>query len=210
MKVNDCVQRSPEWHQARVGLFTASRASDMMATVKSGEAAARRDLRVQLVVERLTGRSADSGYVNADMQRGMDKEGDALAAYEALTGHLVRSVGFVAHDTLPVGCSPDGIIGEFEGVLEMKCPRSATHLGYLRSKTIPKEYLYQVTHALWITGAQWADFVSFDDRFPAHLQVFRVRVPRNETDIKAYEVMARAFLTEIDREMDTFQAAEVA
>jgi putative phage-type endonuclease len=195
-------QRTPEWFAARIGKFTASRASDMMATIKSGEAAARRDLRVQIVCERLTGASQEDTYVNATMQRGVDKEPDAFGAYEALTGHLARQVGFLAHDTLPAGCSPDGVIGEFEGLLECKCPKTATHLSYLKSKAVPKDYFWQIQHSLWITGAQWCDFVSFDDRLPPGLQVFRVRVQRNEAEINSYELMARAFLSEIDKECD--------
>lgn len=202
MKILSCDQRSEEWRIARVGMFTASRAADMMASIKSGEAAARRDLRVQLVVERLTGQSQDDGFVNAAMQRGIDKEQDALAAYEALTGNLASSVGFVMHDTLKAGCSPDGLIGQGEGLLELKCPKSATHLAYLKAKIVPKDYVPQIVHALWITGAQWCDFVSFDDRFPPALQVFHVRVPRNDAEIAAYELLARQFLAEIDAEVE--------
>ncbi len=174
----------------------------MMATIKSGEAAARRDLRVQIVCERLTGVAQENGYVNGDMQRGIDKEPDALAAYEALTGNLVQPSGFFAHDTLRSGCSPDGIIGDFEGGLELKCPKSATHLSYLRTRTIPKDYLHQMVHGLWITGARWWDFASFDDRFPEPLRLFCIRLERNEADINSYELMVRSFLNEIDRECD--------
>jgi predicted phage-related endonuclease len=195
-------QRTPEWYQARVGLFTASRASDMLATIKSGEAAARRDLRTQLVCERLTGVSQEDAYVNAAMQRGMDKEAEAFAAYEALTGNLARPCGFLAHDTLKAGCSPDGEIEGFTGLLELKCPKTSTHLSYLKSQTVPKDYLAQIVHALWITGAQWCDFVSFDDRLPEHLQVFSLRVTRKEDEIAAYDTAARAFIAEIDAECE--------
>ena len=206
MKVIACEQRSDEWRQARVGMFTASRAADMMATIKSGEAAARRDLRVQLVCERLTHQSQEDSYLNAAMQRGIDKEADALAAYEALTGHLVQPVGFLAHDTLLAGCSPDGIIGDYEGGLELKCPKTATHLSYLKGKTVPKDYLHQMVHSLWIVGCAWWDFVSFDDRLPEHLQVFHVRMQRNATEIASYELMARTFLSEVDREVEELSA----
>lgn len=209
MKIIACEQRTLEWYQARVGMFTASRAADMMATIKSGEAAARRDLRVQLVCERLTGQSQEDAYINAAMQRGIDKEADALAAYESFTGHLVRPVGFLAHDTLLAGCSPDGIIADYEGGLELKCPKTATHLSYLRGKALPKDYLHQVIHSLWITGAQWWDFVSFDDRLPEHLRLFHVRVTRDDTQMKAYELMARQFLAEVDREVEELSALAV-
>lgn len=209
MRIIDVPQRSAEWHQARLGKLTASRAADMMATIKTGEAAARRDLRVQLVVERLTGVAQEDAYVNAAMQRGIDKEAEALAAYEALTGQLARPVGFVAHDTLPAGCSPDGLVGA-DGLLELKCPKSATHLSYLRGRTLPREYVYQIQHSLWITGARWADFLSFDDRFPSDLQVFYLRVMRSEADVSAYELIARKFLDEVDQELAAVQALRVA
>lgn len=202
MKVHDIAQRSPEWYALRLGKLTASRAADMMATIKTGEAAARRDLRMQLVCERLTGQSQEDTYINAAMQRGIDKESDAFAAYEALTGRLANPVGFVTHDTIAAGCSPDGEVNGYEGVLELKCPKSSTHLSYLRSRTVPKEYLYQIVHSLWITGAQWCDFVSFDDRFPAALQVLCIRVPRDEAQIASYEIMVRAFLSEVEKEVE--------
>lgn len=211
MIVLDVPQRSVEWFAARVGRLTGSSAADMMATIKSGEAAARRDLRMRLVCERLTGQSQEDSYVNAVMQRGIDREPDALAAYEALTGLLASPVGFVAHDTLPAGCSPDGHVEGFAGILELKCPKSATHLRYLRAKTVPPEYLHQIVHNLWITGAQFCDFLSFDDRFPPPLQVYHVRVPRNEAQITAYELLARQFLAEVERECEELgQLAGVA
>lgn len=193
-------QRVPEWYVARIGKLTGTGAADMMARIKSGEAAARRDLRLRLVCERLTGESQEDVFVNAAMQRGIEKEPEAFAAYESATGHLVSRVGFLAHDTLPAGCSPDGIIGNYTGILELKCPKSATHLKYLRSREVPTEYLHQIIHNLWITGADWCDFVSFDDRFPPALQLFRVRVERKQADIDAYELMARAFLSEVEKE----------
>ena len=146
-------QRTPEWQGARIGKLTGSRASDMLATIKTGEAAARRDLRLQLVCEILTGQSQEDGYINAAMQRGIDKEADAFAAYEAVTGELAAPVGFLAHDTLASGCSPDGEVGGYRGILELKNPKTATHIGYLRSGKVPSLYLPQITHNLWITGA---------------------------------------------------------
>lgn len=211
MKVYTFDQRTPEWHAIRVGMFTASSAGDMLATIKSGEAAARRDLRTRLVLERITGVSQENGFVSADMQRGIDVEPHALAAYEALTGNMTRSVGFVRHDTLRAGYSPDGVIGDFAGLLELKCPKSATHLSYLRAGGIPKDYVGQITHALWITGAPWLDFISYDERFPSALQVFYVRVERDDTAIGLYEQAALKFLAEVDAEVAELTAlAETA
>jgi len=195
-------QRVPEWYQARLGKLTGSVAGDMLARIKTGEAAARRDLRTRLVVERLTGTSQEDGFVSPAMQHGIDAEAEAFAAYESATGHMLNRVGFLAHDELEAGCSPDGEIGGYVGIVELKCPKSATHLKYLRTAAVPADYLPQITHNLWITGAQWCDFVSFDDRFPEPLQVFHVRVQRNEAEIASYELMARQFLAEIDQEVD--------
>lgn len=195
-------QRSPDWFAARLGRLTGSRAGDMLATIKAGEAAARRDLRMQLVCERLTQTLQEDPFVNTAMQRGIDLEPAAFAAYEALTGQMVQRSGFLAHDGLLAGCSLDGHVGDFAGILECKCPKSATHLKYLRAGAVPAEYLPQITHNLWITGAEWCDFVSFDDRFPPRLQTFLVRVRRADVDLKAYETKALAFLAEVDREVE--------
>lgn len=204
-------QRTQEWFAARVGRMTGSCAKDMLATIKSGEAAARRDLRTRLVVERLTGQPQEDGYINADMQRGIDKEPVALAAYEALTGQMVSCTGFLSHNTAMAGCSLDGHVGDFTGILELKCPRSANHLRYLRSGVVPPEHLAQIIHNLFITNATWCDFVSFDDRFPPALQVFRVRVSIDDVDVQAYALALSLFLSEVEKELAAVKAlCEVA
>ena len=205
MKMITADQRTPEWFAARLGKLTGSRASDMLATIKTGEAAARRNLRVQLVLERLTGRSQDSVYVSPAMQNGIDREVDAAMHYEALTGRLLTTAGFLQHDTLAAGCSLDGYVGEFIGIIEIKSPMAATHLGYLRSGIIPLEYQQQIVHGLWISGAQWCDWLSYQPDFPESLRTRLVRVPRDESLIALYEAKAIAFLSEVDRE-----CAEVA
>lgn len=194
-------QRSEQWFAARSGLLTGSRAADMLATIKSGEAAARRDYRMQLVCERLTGQPQEDGFVNAAMQRGIDLEPMAFAAYEALTGSMAVRTGFLRHTSILAGCSLDGHVDNFAGIVEIKCPKSATHLKYLRGMgKAPEDYLPQITHNLWITGAQWCDFLSFDDRFPDEMQTFLVRVKRSDVDIDGYEKKALAFLAEVDAE----------
>ena len=210
MTIIDVPQRSPEWFAARLGRLTASRASDMLATtVRGGEAASRKNLRVQLVCERLTGQPQEEHFVNAAMQRGMDCEPQAFAAYEALTGNVARTVGFIQHDALLVGCSPDGLVDD-DGVLELKCPNSATHLEYLKSKTVPDKYLPQLLHTLWVTERAYCDFVSFDDRFPSNLQVFHVRMVRDDGAVAVYEKAARAFLAEVEADVLALMGAKVA
>ena len=200
--VIDAEQRSQAWKAARCGRLTASRAKDVLAHIKSGEAAARRDLRTQIVLERLTGEPQDSDFVNADMQRGLDLEADAFAAYEAVTGRMAARCGFVAHNELLIGCSPDGVLDDFDGILELKVPRSATHLGYLRAGAVPPEHRPQVIHALWVTGAGYCDFLSYDPRFPDGMQTCYVRVDRDEREIAEYATKALTFLDEVANEYE--------
>ena len=198
--VIDAPQRSQEWFKARAGRLTASNAKHITAFLKSGEeAAARRDYKMQLVTERLTGLPETDGYVNADMQRGIDLEPEAFAAYEAREGVLLTRVGFLAHDTLMAGGSPDGVVGNFEGLVEIKCPRPANHVRYLRTGLWP-EHSDQVLHLLWLTGAEWCDFVSYCPAMPERMRLFVDRRWRKGYDMPAWEAQVTKFLTEVDRE----------
>lgn len=202
MKILDCVQRSPEWASARLGRLTGTCAADMLSTRKDKtEAAGRRNLRVRLALERVVGRSLESSYVSPAMQQGAEREADACGLYEAQTGLVLRTCGFVAHDELLAGYSPDGFIGDFEGIAECKCPLPATHMEYLRTGIIPGEYQKQVLHGLWITGARWCDWLSYCPEFPEPLQVKLIRVERNDFDVMTYGRAAEAFLAEVDREV---------
>lgn len=194
-------QRSEAWYAARAGRLTGSCAESVIKERKrgSGDLKERIDLRLRLVAERLTGTSLDKGFVSDDMQRGIDKERDARAAYDAMTGLLMKPSGFLSHDIYMAGCSLDGYVGNFDGIVELKCPKSTTHLEYLRANAVPEEYVAQITHNLWISGAAWCDFVSFDDRYlDTGLHLVRVRVPRDDKKIAAYETAALKFLAEVD------------
>lgn len=209
--IHDAEQRTPEWFQARLGRLTGSRAGDMLASIRSGEAAARRDLRIQLVVERLTGQPQEEPFTNAAMQWGLDHEAEAFAAYEAYSGNVARRTGFLTHTELMVGCSLDGDVDDFAGIVEIKCPKSATHYGYLKSGAVPANHMPQLLHNLWVTHAQWCDFVSYDPRMPEHLRLFVCRVPRNDIDVIAYGRTAEKFLDEVDAECAAMTAlVEVA
>lgn len=204
--VLDCEQRSPTWVAARLGRLCASRANDMLATVKSGESRARAKLRTQLVLERITGRSAEREYQSGAMRYGIETEATACAAYEALTGRLLEHVGFLSHVDLMAGCSLDGYFGDFEGIAEVKCPEPRTHLDYLKTGRVPKDYLDQVAHSLWLTGAHWCDWLSYCEEFPEELRAKLVRIPRASVDTAAYELAARLFLKEVDQETALVEA----
>jgi hypothetical protein len=174
----------------------------MLSKTAKGEwAAGRKNLRTQLMLERVTGKPQESGYQSREMKDGIDREPSALLMYEAITGTIATRTGFICHDVLQVGASLDGMIGDFEGLVEAKCPIPATHLEYLKSGKVPGEYLKQIRHQLWVTGAQWCDWLSFCPAFPEHLQVRLVRIERDEADIAEYAREARAFLAEVDQEV---------
>jgi exodeoxyribonuclease (lambda-induced) len=163
------------------------------------ESIQRRDYRLQLVSERITGEAQENFYFNSDMQRGIDLEPVAFARYESLTGELVRRTGFLSHNELMIGCSLDGDIGEFSGIIELKCPKMATHLGYLGNPaSLINEYQNQVAHNLWVTGAAFCDLISFDDRLPRSKQMLRARVERYNAGLDDYIAAATAFLLEVD------------
>jgi hypothetical protein len=197
-------QRSDAWKAARIGRLTGSCAGDMLATIKSGEAAARRNLRLRLVLERLTGKSQESDYVSPAMQAGIDREPEAFAAYEALTGSLVRRCGFLQHDVHMAGCSPDGYLGDFAKLLSIKCRQPAAHLEALNGK-VPASAVAQMRHELWMTGAAAADYFSWNPDFPPALQSRLVTFTRDEADIPGYEKLALAFLADVERELLTVQ-----
>ena len=203
-------QRTEDWRRLRAGRVTGSAADALLAERKkgTGELAVRRNLRQKLVVERLTGIPVEDSAKGAAVQRGNDSEPDAFRAYEARTGQLVKRVGFLEHERLMAGASLDGYVGDYAGIVELKCPTSATHLDYLMAGTVPDDYRGQIFHNLYISGAAWCDFVSYDDRFidPA-LRLFVVRVERDETQMKAYELMLTAFIKEVDAEVEKVQAS---
>lgn len=197
-------QRTPEWFAARLGKVTASRVADVMARTKTGESASRKNYLAELVVERLTGRPAE-GYTNAAMQWGIDTEPQARAAYEMDTGDTVTEVGFVNHPDMFAGASPDGLCGD-DGLVEIKCPNTATHIETLLSGEIPAKYVTQMQWQMACTGRQWCDFVSFDPRLPGKLQLFVKRCLRDDELIGKMETEVAAFLCEVGAKVDALKS----
>lgn len=208
--VVEAEQRSEEWRLARCGRLTASVAKHILSTGRGGgEAVGRRDLRIQLATERITGQPIEDGFQSDAMRRGAELEAEAIAAYEAHTGSLVQRVGFLAHIALPIGCSPDGMIDNAVGGAEIKAPKQATHLGYLLAKTLPEDYRPQILHSLLVTEADYWDFCSYDPRFPEPLQIFCIRTKRDDVDLKAYRLSVELFLGEVSKQESEVRALMV-
>ena len=197
-------QRSPAWFSARLGKVTASRVSDVVAKTKTGYGATRGNYMSQLIVERLTGRQAES-FSNAAMQWGTETEPLARAAYETFKDVLVDEEGFVQHPTIEMaGASPDGLIGE-DGLVEIKCPNTATHIETLIAKKADARYINQMQWQMACTGRKWCDFVSFDPRMPEDLQMFVTRVERDDEKIAELEAGVIEFLNEVDQKIATLK-----
>ena len=198
--VIEAEQRSAEWFAARAGKLTGSKAWLVSDFLKSGkESAARRDYRLQLVCERLTGRPQEDGdgFVNAAMMRGIELEPEARAAYEFYRDATVDGVGFIPHPSIAdTGASPDGLVGE-DGLVEIKCPAVATHIETLLSPSIPEKYFLQMQWQMACTGRQWCDFASYDPRLPESMRLFVDRVKRDDAAIAAIEKDVADFLSEV-------------
>ena len=190
-------QRSEAWYQARLGCVGASSIVDVLATTKSGEAASRANLRARLVAERLTGRPQES-YVSAAMQHGIDTEDEARAMYEVANGVMVDETGWHPHPRIAwSGASPDGLVGD-DGLLELKCPNTATHIETLLSRKVPAKYLLQMQWQMAATGRAWVDFGSYDPRMPPELQLWVSRVLRDDARIKELERAVSTFLADVE------------
>lgn len=194
------VQGTPEWFAARCGKVTASRVADVIAKTKTGWGAGRANYAAELIAERLTGCTAPS-FINAAMQWGTDTEPFARTAYSERFATEVAEIGFVDHPEIAMtGASPDGLIGD-DGMLEIKCPNTATHLDTLQSQTVPGKYITQMQWHMACCGREWCDFASYDPRLPPHLRLFVKRVPRDVSLILELETEVTAFIAEIEAKL---------
>jgi putative phage-type endonuclease len=204
MILETATQRDADWYAARLGKATASRFKDAIAALKSGAPAqAQRDYLTELVVERLTQQPIQR-FQNAAMTWGTEQEPAARAAYERVTGTSVEETGFVAHDVLLAGCSPDGLV-DWDGLVEIKCPwNTANHIETLLNG-MPAEHIPQVQGQMWITGRQWCDFVSYDPRMPAELQLHVQRINRDPSFIADLEARITSFLQQVGTQVEALR-----
>ena len=200
-QTENITQRSADWFEIRCGKLTASRIKDVMAKTKSGYSASRKNYMADLVCERLTGVKAD-GYMNHAMQRGVEVEPEARQAYEIETFQAVIETGFYICSDIPEsGASPDGLIGD-DGLVEIKCPNTATHIDTLLTGTIDQGYIYQMQWQMYATGRKWCDFVSYDNRLPENLRLFIKRVERDDKLIEEIKGEVIKFLAELNETVE--------
>lgn len=191
-------QGTPEWMQERAGHATTSRFADILATIKSGEAASRRNYRTHLVTERITGLPVET-YHNTAMQWGNDHQEEARRAIENELGEIVQPSPFIKHPKHEwVGCSPDGLIG-LDGGAEIKCPYVSTiHIETVQRDIVPSEYIAQIQGGMWVTGRSWWLFASYDKRMPGRLKLYTKRVDRDERYIELLQESVLLFLREVE------------
>lgn len=194
----DVEQNSEEWRQARCGSLGASGITEALA---GGTGASRENIKARLIAERLTG-SVSESFTNASMQWGHDQEDNAANAYSFLSGKLTEKCGLYRHPVLNgTHASPDRLVGD-DGLIEIKCPNTATHIEYLKSQKVPAKYVKQIQWQLACTGRQWCDFVSYDPRLPEDLQTFVKRVDRDNDQIAKLEAEVSKFLDEIEADIE--------
>ena len=190
-------QRTEEWFAARIGKVTASRVADVIAKTKTGYSASRDNYMAQLICERLTGQKGES-FTNAAMEWGTQTEPLARSAYENARNLLVKEVGFINHPRIEMsGASPDGLVAE-DGLVEIKCPNTATHIDTLLSGKVPTKYITQMQWQMLCCQRKWCDFVSFDNRLPEHLQLFVQEVEFDQEYCAMLEKEVIQFLAELD------------
>jgi putative phage-type endonuclease len=200
MNILDAIQGSPEWHAARAGSLGASQVADAIAKTKAGYGASRANLRARLVAERLTGQPQDT-FSNAAMDWGREKEAEARAAYAFLHDRDVVEIGIALHPAITgTHASPDGLVAD-DGLVEIKCPNTSTHIDALKSKCVPGKYVTQMQWQMACTGRAWCDFVSYDPRLPIEMQVFVTRIARDDALIGNLETEVRTFLAEVDADV---------
>lgn len=173
------MQRDDAWYSNRLGKITASRIGDLMAKTKTGESASRKNYISQLVVERLTETKVET-YKNDAMQYGIDTEAEAREFWENEHFKKVELCDFFdAPDISMSGASPDGLIDD-DGLIEIKCPNSATHLALLLGGPIPRQYILQMQWQMYCTNRHYCIFFDYDNRFPLEMRGCERRVERDE------------------------------
>ena len=192
------IQGSESWFAARMGKITASRLNDLMKKTKYGESQYITRLRMELAIERITGKQANVIQMNKAMSDGVEREPDARNLFEAITGKEVQEVGSFDHPYLPnTAASPDGLIIKENAILELKCPTAITHGNNLLSDTMPRNYIYQVQWQIACCEADYGYFASYHPDYPKSLRLKWMKVEKDEKIIGALVNKIRDFDIEV-------------
>jgi len=181
-------------------------AAERNGTYCWGESA--RGYMMEIVAAAVTGRDKVGGK-SAAMDHGNDTEADAFDHYAAVNFADVRKAQMLIIRDTRIAATPDGFVEDHSdgpGLLEIKCPESKTHLSTWMARELPDQYYCQVQGQLWVSGRQWCDFVSFDNRFPHSMWMVQIRVQRDEEFIARMEERVRAFAAEVDDRLGTIFA----
>ena len=190
----DIIQGTPEWFDIKRGKISASHMSDVLS---KGKGVTRRNYLTKLVVERLTGKTEET-FCSNDMQNGIDREEAARLCYEFEKGVTVDQVGFIDHaDIENYGCSPDGLVGE-DGMTEIKSPKAATHIEYLRGGVVPSTYIKQMQSQMDVADRKYNDFISYCPDMPTNLQLFVCRLERDDEMIGLIRLEAITLNKEVE------------
>jgi putative phage-type endonuclease len=203
-------QGSDEWKALRAGRVTASKVADAISKLKNGgESATRRELRIKLVTEALTGEPADDIFETAAIRWGRENEAYARMYYEELRQVQVRQIAFAHHPTLKrAGASPDGLVGT-DGLLEIKCPMSHTHLNYILAGVVPEDYKPQMLWQMECTGRNWCDLMSFDPRMPKGLRVFIRRFQKDQVALASITTEVTGLINEVEEMVKSLNALPI-
>ena len=208
MREENKLQGNGAWFNARTGKLTASRMKNAMKYLKGGaDSADRKNLKIEILCERLTGDIVDK-FVNQAMQWGIDKEPEAKEQYELKTGRLIKDVGFVDHPKIEFcGASPDGLVDD--GLIEIKCPTTATHLNWILAEVVPDDHKPQMALQALCTGRPWVDFVSYDPRMPEANRLFVRRYTPTAEELAEVEAEAIKFLGEVEEMFEQLTQVEM-
>lgn len=180
-------QRSEQWYQARLGIPTASRFSDIIST-KGAPSKSAEGYMLELAADKIVGDIEDR-YVSYDMKKGTELEPDARTLYGFRMGGTVQEVALVyKNGQKNVSCSPDGLLNG-RG-LEIQCPKRKNHAKRMLRPEMPYEKFQQIQGSMWICGFQEWDFMSYCPGMPS---VF-VTVKRDDTFIRALETEMIKFI----------------
>ena len=187
MNTFTCAQRSEEWFQLHIGRVTASYMSDVMDFRKTGDKGAgskRISYMGKKIAETLTGEMGTSIPPTFAMQWGTDHEDEARRAYVVSAGNFVDQIGFGIHPEIErFGASPDGLI-DADGMLEIKCPDTSTHIRWMLEGEVPVEHRPQMYAQMAVFGRKWCDFISRDVRLVPRHQTFIKRLTREDAMIR--------------------------